>query len=95
MPARSSRSSRETGPVGQPGAPPHDRASVGGFEVSDLPLGHRRRRRRGEEHSFALHIGQRNRDEVGHDLPRIIEEAADVGTKRGEMFVAQQVGRQP
>ena len=57
------------------------------FEVSDLPLGHRRRRRRGEEHSLALHICQRNRDEVGHDLPRIIEEAADVGAKRGEVFV--------
>ena len=77
---------RETGPIGQPGAPPHDRASVGRFEVSDLPLGHRRRRRRGEEHSLALHIGQRNRDEVGHDQPRIIEVTADVGAKCGEIL---------
>jgi len=68
-----------------------------GYPRSRNALRDHRRRRRGEEHSLAPHIFQWNRDEVGDDLPRIIEVAADVGAEQfvvgGDVFACDWVAR--
>ena len=86
---------RETGPIGQPCAPPHHLAPVRRLQVLDLPAATPPGAVVVKNTRASLHIRQRNRDEVGDQQLRRHPGTAGRGSAVRRGSRARQAGRLP